>query len=226
MPRQDRQRSQPAFRLALAAALCLAAGCALPQGEDRAQLFNEDGIHLFANGDYQNALESFDLALTLRPQDPGLLYNVAQCYDRLGDVRKAEVHYGYCLVQDPKHADARLALVELCYRTGRRDQAGRLVADYLKDNPTQADALVLDARRLREERALPQAQGRLQQALDHEPQNRRALTELAVIYEDMKMPERAYVLYERVLAREPGQAEIKRRVELLQTKGVRRPALE
>jgi Tfp pilus assembly protein PilF len=116
--------------------------------------------------------------------------------------------------------------VELLYRTGRKPQADRLVTDYLKEHPQSADALVLDARRLREEKALPQAQGRLQQALDVEPQNRRAVLELAVLYEAMNLPDRAFVLYERVLVREPNQTQVAERLDRLRVKGVSRPRLE
>lgn len=201
----------------------LLAGCVLTQGEDRAQLFNDDGVHLFAQGDYRSALDSFDLALTLKPQDPSLLFNIAQCHDRLGDAKRAEQYYGYTLVRSANHGDARLALVELLYRTGRKPQADRLIDEYLQGNPQTADAYVLDARRLREEQALPQAQGRLQQALDLDPQNRRALTEMAVLYERQQMPDRALVLYERVLAREPEQAQIATLVSRLRERGVQRP---
>jgi Tfp pilus assembly protein PilF len=214
------------FGLLLAGLAIPLSGCALPQGEDRAQLFNDDGVHLFSQGDYRSALDSFDLALTLNPQDPGLLFNIAQCYDRLGDVKQAEQYYGYCLVRAPNHGDARLALVEMLYRTGRKPQADRIIEDYLRANPKSADALMLDGRRLREEKALPQAQGRLQQALDAEPTNRRALIEMAVLYEQLKMEDRALVLYERVLTREPNQAQVAECVSRLRDKGIRRPLPE
>ena len=218
------QTNTPCRVGALAACLgVLLAGCVSAPTEDRAKLFNDDGIHLFTQGDFRSALDSFDFALTLKPQDPGLLFNVAQCYDRLGDFKQAEQYYGYCLVRDPEHGDARLALTELLYRSGRKPDADRLVEGYLRENSGKADAFVLDARRLRDEKALPQAQGRLQQALDIDPQNRRALTEMAVVYELSGMPDRALVLYERVLTRDPSQAPIAERVSRLKDNGVRRP---
>ncbi len=208
------------FPFLLAASLLCS--CA-PRMDDRSRLFTEDGVQLFSRGDYQTALESFELALTLNPQDPVLLYNVAECYDRLGNAPKAEQYYRYCLERAPDHADARLALIALEYRTGKAAEADHLISDWLTAHPKSADAYVLDAWRLRQQKNLPAAQGRLQQALDLEPHNRRALAELALLYETMGLPERSYVLYERILEREPNRQDIAERLRRLQSSGVQRP---
>ena len=218
-------RSAQAGKLApvLATLLGLAlAGCQSID-DDRARLFNEDGVQLYSHGNYAAALDSFDLALTLRPQDANLLFNIGECYDRLGDTRLAEKYYGSCLMRAPKHGDARLALVELQYRTGRKPQGDALINEWIVQEPKSADAFVLDAWRLRQTKAYPEAQGRLQQALEIEPHNRRALSEQAALYEATGMPQRAFVLYERILEREPGQAEIAQRLDMLRLKGVSRP---
>jgi tetratricopeptide (TPR) repeat protein len=208
------------FGLVMAVAIT---GCVNTEGEERARLFNDDGVHLFAQGDYTAALDSFDLALTLRPQDANLLFNLGQCYERLGDVKNAEKYYNTCLLRAPKHGDAHLALAELLYRTGRKAQADQMIEECLRQDAKCADAFVLDAWRLRQARAYPEAQGRLQQALDLEPHNRRALAEFALLYEATGMPQRAFVLYERILEREPGQVQISQKLDQLRTKGVSRP---
>ncbi len=89
---------RPVSAMLIGLALAFSGGCTTV-GEDRARLFNEDGVLLFGQGDYTGALDTFDLALTLRPQDPTLLFNVAECYDRLGDVQHAEKFYGSCLMR-------------------------------------------------------------------------------------------------------------------------------
>ena len=225
----QRDAQSGAFRPVLAmlgglALVCLA-GCVAPM-DDRARLFNEDGVQLFAKGDYASALDSFDLALTLQPQDATLLFNVAECYDRLGDLKGAEKFYGACLLQSPKHADAGLALVRLLYRTGRQPLADQMIDEWLRQDPQSADAYVLDAWRWMQARAYPWAEGRLQQALDIEPHNRRALAEFGHLCEQMGMPQRAYVLYERIVQREPAQAEIAQRLDRLKVQGVSRPLPE
>ncbi len=207
-----------------AAALWLipALGC-VSAVDERAKLFNDDGVSMFAHGDFNGARENFEAALTLTPQDPGLLYNLGQCCDRLGDWRTAEQYYLSCLQVAPTHGDARQAQISILYRTGRSQEGNRMILEWLEQNPKLADAYVLDAWRLRQEKALPLAQGRLQQALALEPNNRRALVELGIVYEMLNMPERALSLYERSLMVDPNQPEIAARVDQMRAKGIQRP---
>lgn len=202
--------------------LAMLAGCVSP-GEERWRLFNEDGVRLFATGNYADALESFEYALTMHPNDPVLLYNAAQCYDRLGKVQRAEELYAYCLQRDARHGDARLALVSLKYRTGRSAEANQQIQTWLQQEPNLADPYVADAWRLRQERAYPAAMARAQQALSIDMHNRRALTEIAILYEIQGMPDRSLAMYEQILRREPNQIEIAERLEQLKAKGVRPP---
>ena len=125
-----------------------------------------------------------------------------------------------------KHVDARQAYVALLYRTGRKAQADELIDQWLAQQPDLADTYVLDAWRLRQQGATPQAQARLQQALALDPHHRRAMTELGLIYEQAGMPERTLVLYERIVARDPQQYEISQRLEQFREKGVKRPLPE
>lgn len=202
--------------------LLMPLGC-MTAADQRVKDFNDDGVHMFARGDFPAARDSFEAALTLTPQDPALLYNLGQCYDRMGDWRKAEHYYLTCLEVAPTHGDARQAQASLLYRTGRSQEANRLILDWLEQQPNLADAYVLDAWRLRQDKALPQAQGRLQQALALEPNNRRALVEMGIIYELMAMPERGLALYERALMVDPRQPEIADRVAQMRAKGIQRP---
>ncbi|MBI1831873.1 MAG: tetratricopeptide repeat protein [Planctomycetes bacterium] len=209
------------FRLCLVWLLALA-GCATT-GNERWRLFNEDGVLLFARGNFRDALESFEYALTMNPNDPVLLYNTAQCHDRLGRFAKAEELYRYCLQRDRRHGDARLALVSLMYRTGRAADANRLIQEWLQQDPHLADPYVADAWRLRQEKAYPLAVARVQQALVIDLHNRRALTEQAILYEIQGMPDRALVLYEQILRREPNQIDIAERLEKLKLQGIKPP---
>ena len=204
----------------------LLAGCTTMSTDERAQVYNDDGVYLFAQGQYAPALETFELALTLQPGDASLIFNTGQCHDRLGNWQTAEKYYLECLQRAAKHVEARQAYVALLYRTGRSDQANQLIDEWLKQQPDLADAYVLDAWRLRQQNAVPQAHGRLQQALALDPHHSRALTELAIIYEQTGMSDRASVLYERILARDPGQREVAQRLEQLRAKGVKRPLPE
>lgn len=191
--------------------------------QERLQDYTEDGVFLFGRGEYQGARESFQEALRLKPEDSGLLYNIGQCYDRQGDYAQAENSYRQCLSKEANHAESRYALTVVLYRTGRRAEANQMIQEWLAQQPGLADPYALDGWRLRQENTFPQAQGRLQQALGLDPLNVNALTELAILYELMQMPDRALVLYERALQRDPRQPSLVARINHLRSKGVNPP---
>jgi Flp pilus assembly protein TadD len=202
-------------------AVCLA-GCA-PTVPERVYLYSDDGVYLFQRGDYTGARESFELALQLQPQDATLLFNLGQCYDRQGNAAKAEECYKQCLERSANHADCRHALAVLWVLNGRRADAERLVADWLAREPKLSAAWAEHGWLLRQDGELPQAQASLQKALELDAKNLRALNELAVLFEVLELPERALVLYERSLEQNPRQPDIAERIDLLKTKGVRKP---
>lgn len=222
IPRQGKFSLRPAVLLLYPIWFFFLTGC--PAATDhRIREFNEDGVSLFGRGDYRNARDSFDAALTLKPRDAGLLYNLGQCHDRLGEHVRAEQYYTQCLQVDPRHTEARQAYAALQYRLGRSTEADRMIEDWLGQEPSYADAHALVGWKLRQQRAYPEAQEQLQRALVMDPGNRLALTELAILYEQTNMPERALVLYERVLNRYPRQEDVEARVRDLKARGVKRP---
>jgi Flp pilus assembly protein TadD len=191
--------------------------------QEHFKFYNDDGIFLFSRGDYKSALEDFQAALELKPDDPNLLYNVGQAYDRLGDPVRAEKYYLQCLDVVSGHEEARHALAELWYRTGRKDQAARMIQDWLVAEPQKAAPYAEDGWLLRMQKNYPNAHGRLQQALAIDPHNLRALTELGILFEEENMPDRALVLYERALEFHPRQTELIRRIQMLRTKQIQPP---
>jgi tetratricopeptide (TPR) repeat protein len=215
-------RNFPHF-LVVACMLAGGVGCLAPSGQERLTRYNDDGVRLFNQGDYPHALDSFDAALTLQPNDPALLYNIGQCYDRMGQPDRAERYYQACLQRSPAHRDARHALVAGMYRHGRREPADQLIQDWLRSEPQSSDAYALEGWRLHRAGDLPGAQGRLQQALSLDGKNTRALVELGLVFEDLGLPDRALAMYERVLEREPYHAEVAARLAALRAQGVRWP---
>jgi Flp pilus assembly protein TadD len=201
--------------------ICLG-GCE-SASQERLRDYNQDGIYLFQRGDYAAARESFQAALALKSDDPALLYNLGECYDRLGDPVKAERTYRQCLLEAPNHADCRHALASMLVRVGRRDDATRLVEDWLAREPRLAAAYAEDGWLWHQAGDLPRAQTRLQQALELDPHEPRALVELALVYEAMQRPDRAVALYERVLERDPRQTEVIKRLNRLRSQGARQP---
>src|SRR5262245_17997651 len=159
--------------LAAAAGICLA-GCISPRDE-RVQQYNDDGVWLFQHRQYAKAGEDFQAALALKPDDAGLLYNIGECYHHRGDMTQAERYYKQCLEHDPKHAPCRFALANLYAQTKRQAEAARMAQDWLIREPQSADAYAPDGWYWHQAGDLPKARVRLQQALELEPHNQRAL---------------------------------------------------
>jgi tetratricopeptide (TPR) repeat protein len=63
-----------------------------PSGDQRVEQLNEQGSALYAAGDYRRAVEHFIEAYAVA-QDPNLLFNIASCYEGLGDVDAALEKY-------------------------------------------------------------------------------------------------------------------------------------
>ena len=206
----------------LAGIVLAAAGC-VPAELERVRTYNADGVYLFQRGDYVHAGQTFKVALELAPEDPNLRFNLAQCYERLGDQDRAEKVYKECLQRDPSHADAHHALCVLLVRQRRREEAVRRVEEWLAREPRLAGPYAEDGWLWHQAGDLPRAHSRLQQALQLDPQNERALAELALVYEELRRPDRALALYERSLDVSPGQPDVVRRVNRLRAQGVRYP---
>jgi Flp pilus assembly protein TadD len=197
-------------------------GCSTTE-QDRIHAYSQDGVYLFQHGDFERARQSFETALLLKPEDPSLLYNIGQCYDRQGNTIQAERYYTTCLMRDRDHVACHHALAVLLVRGNRRPEAERMVGDWLSRSPKLAAAYAEDGWLLSQAGDLPRAQARLQQALELDPHDTRALTELGRVYEAMRRPDRALVLYERSLESDRNQPDVTDRVQFLLANGVRRP---
>jgi Tfp pilus assembly protein PilF len=206
----------------LAVVLLAAAACVEAQPE-RVRHHVEDGYHLYNRGSYADAADCFKAALALKPGDADLLYNLGQCQDRLGQRSQAEALYKQCVDRVPDHAEARHAWLELLIQTGREAEGRQMVADWMRARPNKGGAYVEDAWLRARDGDLDSARRRYQQALNFDPNNDRALTGLAAIYEKLGRPERALALYERAVEAKPDQPEVEARVKELRAKGVGGP---
>jgi Flp pilus assembly protein TadD len=182
--------------------------------------YNEDGVLLFERSDYVHARQSFEAAHKLAPDDAAILYNLGQCSDREGDSRTAEFYYRECLTRAPNQAACRHALAQLWVRTNRQPDAERMIEDWLIREPKLSGPYAEDGWLWHLRGDLPKAHSRLQSALQIDPRDVRALTELGQVYEEMQRPDRALMLYQRILEVNPRQPEIARRMEELRTQGV------
>jgi Tfp pilus assembly protein PilF len=111
-------------------------------------------------------------------------------------------------------------------QTGRSPAATKMVEEWISSDPKRADGYAEEGWLLHQAGDLPRAQARLQQALQLDPHNVRALNELALVYEAMHRLDRAVVLYERSLAQDRHQPSVTDRLKRLQAQGAERPKPE
>ena len=111
------------------------------------------------------------------------------------------------------------------WRAGIDDVASHLalVDEWLQKQPNAAGPYAADGWLWFQAGDLPRAQGRLLQALERDPHDVQALTQLAQVYEALHRPERAVVLYERALRQDPAQPDVAQRLEALRSQGVKPP---
>lgn len=194
--------------LGLTTLLLIFPGCAPLLGE-RAEDLNRDGVGYLAKNDLRHAHEKFVAAWKEEPRNADTLYNLASTYHRHGQLGPAEQYYRQALQVNPDLAACRrnyhLLLVEQDRHLEAEDDTARWVAS----RPQSVDALVEQGWLTRLRGDLPAAQGQLQKALATDPNHQAALTEMGRLYEAYQMPERARMLYQRVLEQDPENAEVK-----------------
>jgi tetratricopeptide (TPR) repeat protein len=200
----------------------VAAGCVSADSQ-RVREFTEDGVLLYQSGKYAEARDTFQAARAMKPNDPNLVFNLAQCSDRLGDYGKAEQQYRECVQLAPNHGEAMHALTVLLVNERRRDEAGQLVEDWVRRDPQSAAAYAEYSWLCRHDRDMPAALAAGQRAYELDPTNLRGLTELGQVFEEYRHPDRALDMYERSLQLQPDQPDLVRRVSMLKEQGAGRP---
>src|SRR5437879_7063187 len=109
------------------AGLSLFLGACAPMDHERLRDYNEIGVECYQRGEYADARDSFEVALRFAPEDVGLLFDLAQCHDQLGNRGKAEELYKQCLERSSNHPECRHALAVLLVRQHREDDAAKMI---------------------------------------------------------------------------------------------------
>jgi tetratricopeptide (TPR) repeat protein len=202
--------------------LVLLGGCVSAVGRQTREL-TEDGVRLFKAGRYKEASQTFEAALALSPGEPALLYDLGECYERSGNVVRAEQLYNDCIFREPDHPECRHALCVLLVKQKRQGEARQMVETWLKQSPSCASAYAEDGWLWHQAGDLPKAHSRFQDALKFDPVNRRALLELGQLFEETNRPDRALVMYERADRAYPNHPDIKPHLDALRNANVPRP---
>jgi tetratricopeptide (TPR) repeat protein len=195
------------------------AGC----GSISAQGRNSEGVALFQQARYPEAMKEFQEATYDDPTNADSYYNLAATYHRTGrlehrqaDLDQAETYYNLCLDRNGNHTECYRGLAVLLAEQGRRDEAFRLLEGWAQREPQLADAKIELARINDEFGNRQAAKGYLIEALASQPDNPRALTALGKIREDSGDKTQAVANYQRSLWYDNRQPQVASRLNTIQ----------
>lgn len=119
--------------------------------------FLAEALDLEARGDYANALTSYRLALRERPDDLGVLQNIAIAFSKTGQPEEAIRTYRRALQIDPDLAGAHYGLAFLLLKRGDTVHAGMHLEGFLRT--TRPDDAASAKFRAHAERTLAELSG-------------------------------------------------------------------
>ena len=198
-----RDRRRQASCCALAALLACLSGCGLvTHGQ------NAEGVRLYQQGSFPQAIERFQKAIASDPQNADGYYNLAATYHLIGrqtkndqDLKQAEDLYNQCLDRDTDetHRECYRGLAVLLAEEGRTDEAFRLLEGWSNKKPSAAAPKVELARLSEEYGKYKDAEDYLQEALTVDPRDPRAWAALGRLRERSGDPNQALANYQRSL---------------------------
>jgi tetratricopeptide (TPR) repeat protein len=185
---------------------------------------NAEGVALFQQARYDEALRQFQEASYAEPANADAFYNMAATYHRIGkqynspaDLKMAEDYYNQCLDRDENHSACYRGLAVLLRDENRSPEAFRLLDGWVQRQPKVADAKIELARFYDEAGDKNAAKEHLIEALAVQNDNPRALTALAKLQDDSGNMQQALTNYQRSLAADNRQPQVAARVAALQS---------
>jgi tetratricopeptide (TPR) repeat protein len=100
--------------------------------------FLAEALDLESRGDYSNALTSYRLALRERPDDLGVLQNIAIAFSKTGQPEEAIRTYRRALQLAPDLAGAHYGLAFLLLKRGDTAHAAMHLEHFLRTSPSDA----------------------------------------------------------------------------------------
>ncbi len=178
---------------------------------------NIDGTRQFQAGKYNEAIQSFQRALTANPNDANAYYNLASTYHVIGKqandpnwLGQAEGLYHQCLDLSADHTECHRGLAALLVDTNRPESAFTLMKRWAETSPQIADPHIELARLYEEFGDKESAVRQLTDALHLEANNTRAWAALGSLRESQGQLAQALTNYQQAYnlnGFQPGVAE-------------------
>lgn len=198
------------------------AGC----GGFAAQGLNAEGVRLFDQTRYPEAMQQFQRAVDQDPQNADGYYNLAAAYHRLAlvngrpaDVAQAERYYYLCLDRNPEHRECYRGLAVLLAQQSRAEEAFRLLQGWADRRPNSAEPKIELARLHEEYGDRKGAKQELADALLVDSANPRALAAMGRLRELDGDRAQALNNYQQSLAADQFQPDVATRVATIQSTG-------
>jgi tetratricopeptide (TPR) repeat protein len=187
-----------------------AAAAALDAHPDDPELNTFAGEADLARGDAEAALDAFTLALHYDSSSIRALQGRVRALERLGRPDEVPGAWRALLEVVPTHRGALYALALHAERAGAFGAAIDLLERLVSHHPTDADALnMLGLIRARELGDFAVGEGLLRRALAAAPANLDAMANLGWVLAESGQTQEGLALLDRVLAAEPGDAELR-----------------
>ncbi len=198
--------------------LMLASGCNLASTGQNIQ-----GKRHFDQGQYTQAISSFQQALQNNPRSADAWYNLGATYYYLGVqqrnadwLRQSDQFFRQALAIDPNHSDAWRSLAALTVQNGRIAEAFQLIDGWRASVPGSAEPVIELARMYREAGNVNAAKQLLVDALNLESTNARALKAMGQIREDAGEYQLALENYVRSYQSNNMQPDVAQKIAALQ----------
>jgi len=207
------------IRLSLIVVMILLVGCNLATNRQ-----NLDGKRSFESAQYNQALNSFHLALNANPANPDAHYNIGRTLHKLSErskdknqIQQAETAYRQALRLNPSHIEANRGLSVLLAENKRSPEAFALIQNWSSFEPSSAEPKIELARLYAEHGDRKTATQLLSDALSADFENDRALRAIGMLREQAGDYQQALIDYQRSLQLNPIQPELSNHVARLQS---------
>jgi tetratricopeptide (TPR) repeat protein len=197
--------------------LCTLAGCNLTATGQNLQ-----GKRWFEQGNYAQAIASFQQALRSNPQDADAHYNLARTYHTVGRVQnnaqwtqQADQYYRQALTIDPSMIEANRGLAVLMIENNHTPEAFSLLRTWQTREPMSPEPLVELARLYKEHGNKQQAIQHLSDALQVDANSIRALRDMGQIRDEEGNYQLALANYTRAYNLNTMQTDLAQRIAQL-----------
>jgi tetratricopeptide (TPR) repeat protein len=167
------------------------------------------GVKLSSQGRHAEAIEQFEQALALRPDDPKVLFALGNTANQLGLAGPAEQFFRRVLTLEPGRLEAIVNLANLLRAGAQYDAAIALLDPALARAPQSPELLLTLGSAWREKGDFQKAAFHYQAALDANPNFAPALANLADMRSDAGDRETARTLYDKAIKADPKNPQIR-----------------